>query len=408
MSAVLVDRAVSAPWTPENAAALVRLVQTRTAAELQRFFVSPWSPATIALPPALRRVRPLFHAVRPLVDRIHAESGLLSEMHALLDGRVQTRTEACRVFSAWARESEGAWKLDTSPRSPRRIPTRPLSIGADRSREALDFIRREATSRKVRSALLDVQIIGSYGDGRYKLGWSDLDLVAILRAEAMSDPSALAAAHRAFARLAAAPWLVHPLQLHGPFVLAEQDLAHHPDALLPLALLGESGSVLEPGEIRAAARPSSLEARQAFDAEVRGRYENLRQTMVRGMSLRDRVLFLHVVYLFPAQLLGVIERPTTKRASFQRIREVLSAESVRFLDDASAVFHEWREDPFPWAGALAPLTKIAPSLSPRVASKLGARASAPALEVVPALVPRFAEVLEEATRLVDAKGGAFA
>jgi len=172
-------------------------------------------------------------------------------------------------------------------------------------------------------------------------GYSDLDTLAILPGNVVTDAGSLRRCRRAFVATWRAVRAFDPLQHHGHFVLTEVDLDGYPDALFPVAVLERTVALSSlPPPLRLRPVPVAAIGREIFRS-VAERY--LRADLARGLANAYRLKNdLSVFMLLPALWLQAQGRPIDKRSSFGRVYARLSPAAVdtfRRVTEIRAAWH---------------------------------------------------------------------
>ena len=179
--------------------------------------------------------------------------------------------------------------------------------------------------------------------------YSDLDTLVILRREVTTDMDRLFRAIRDLRAGLSCLYAADPLQHHGHYVIAEQDLERYPDTIFPRSLFPFATSLMNDGEKPSFAikpRDCRLEDRHALWSMGYG----FRLAYILGKTPRTRwefKLYLSKIMLLPAMYLQALGRSCYKRESFANARADFDEQAWSAVEDASRWRSEWR-NPAVW------------------------------------------------------------
>ncbi|MFM2207329.1 MAG: hypothetical protein RL213_1304 [Bacteroidota bacterium] len=198
--------------------------------------------------------------------------------------------------------------------------------------------------------LVSVILHGSCGDGR-TTGYSDVDALVVVRDEVFMDPVRMARLGRKLTACCRHMYRFDPLQHHGWFAVAEQDLSCFPEEVLPLASLTEatvlagrrSFSLLLPDADAGMFRERALRHIQ--------RVEDLLHPRRRPGNMFQLKSLLSEFMMLPVLLLQAKEgKGCSKRESFTAAAGLFEPETWSVMDEVSAIRREWKYVPGPLAG----------------------------------------------------------
>lgn len=248
--------------------------------------------------------------------------------------------------------------------------------------------------------LLGFYIHGSMATLDTAPGSSDLDTLAIIRAEVLESPDRLLALRHKTYLATRYLYQADLLQHHGHFILAEHDLTFYPQSYFPFILFQYAMPLLENPELHFSERDCRLE--RAHDLWRTCRH--LMEASVHPFDFRDdyrRKYFLQILLLLPAIYLQLDGRYTYKRDAFERCRKEIPENLWQIVDKAShmRITSTWQ----PWQRLLMRLTP-GPNprwvwLANRLLTKRGPTLSKDSLH----LAERLADhILEKNRKYIDA------
>lgn len=211
---------------------------------------------------------------------------------------------------------------DSSPGEVREITAQPLTGEHTQGKNQRPIAKlKELANGLLRQHAVDYFIHGSYAS-LDPCGYSDLDTLVVLKADVVADPGRLLHAARDLRQALRCLYALDPLQHHGHFVVAEQDLSDYPETFFPLVLFNHAVSLRDDrqGDILGlTVRDCEFETRAA----VWGMCYQLRQRYIESRppcSAYERKLYLSWIMLLPALYLQATGRPCYKRESFELAR----------------------------------------------------------------------------------------
>ena len=328
---------------------------------------------------------------------VFADSKVIDEIDSILCGfltneQFPIHTSASREVSAseWAdciargyrTLAKYVSKLSVSPRHPIPVCSAPnewfQQLKSSPSREPVREFSRQLYSFSV-PGLIGAWVHGSLGTLDEEVGYSDLDTILLLSAQAVSDAQRLLSLREKLNEPGVQLFLYDPLQHHGFFVITEVDLEAYPEAYFPIKLFKYASPNLRPGQPKLffSSRDDSKERIAAFNEAV--------QTVITPLPSRISwsayaiKAYLQTVILLPALYLQV------RDANYLYKRDTFAAAKVDFteaewdiIDKATRLRENWKfRSLFPvcirrciglW------LNMIALSVLHRVESLLGTRA----------------------------------
>ena len=195
-----------------------------------------------------------------------------------------------------------------------------------------------------RAGLHSFWLHGSSGDGHWKSGWSDVDTLAIVSADSLSDPQALRQLRRVLIRRRSDLLREQSFQFHGHFVLAGPDLDNCPESMFPAELFDAATPLWR--------SPQAVTLRQRQDRQLA-----LRMLWIHGIAdlvqgagrplprNAAKIFLLHRIYLLPCLYSQALGRPIAKETAWAALDRVVPAWSVDFFEQAGAVWRDWRPLP---------------------------------------------------------------
>lgn len=107
---------------------------------------------------------------------------------------------------------------------------------------------------------------GSLSTLDYVKGWSDVDTFGVIKKEIICSPEHLLKCRKLLVDLTLNQFLIDPLQHHGFFIFAEQELDFYSESFLPLVVLDKAVSFLDASQksFLFKIRDSSLERKELF------------------------------------------------------------------------------------------------------------------------------------------------
>jgi hypothetical protein len=207
-------------------------------------------------------------------------------------------------------------------------------------------------------------LFASLATGDYVKGWSDLDSLAIMKKDAVTNPGVLEEAARGVNKLRSLFYLIFPLQIHGIFILTEEDLQCYPAGFLPPLLLDYSRSFWDKNvTIEFKLRDDTLERlhlvlKETYNFFVLKAEYHRRLFKSRFPSTRDFVIYLHKMLTFPLYFLQGMKQYAYKRESFSLARNYIDSKDMEVIDVASKIRSEWQQKPsLPFLKRLIPLNR---------------------------------------------------
>lgn len=154
--------------------------------------------------------------------------------------------------------------------------------------------------------------------------WSDLDLLIIVKRSVYENPESIMKLRKKIIGLNRYLFLNDPLQHHGVFVIAEQELNYYFEGFLPTEVFKHSTALLGAKNIRFRTwddREEQIRRLKALTEYIKN-YENTR------MSLYDWKLFCHIMLLLPLVYLQTNGTYVYKSRSFDLARRHFGKEWV--------------------------------------------------------------------------------
>lgn len=202
-------------------------------------------------------------------------------------------------------------------------------------------------------------IHGSLATLDYVKGWSDVDTLAILSKEAVTDSARLLRLREIFGKIHAAMRHIDPLQHHGVIVATAIDLKSYPEHILPLTVLARMKCMSETGmqvKLSVRALPAGfghLKRLLEFIAEAgkAGVFEHHAygdEYLLAEYKNADNAMYQFKYYvgqflLIPSLYLTAVGNSVYKKESFELVREIFPKAVMAWIDLISAVRAKWGE-----------------------------------------------------------------
>ena len=224
--------------------------------------------------------------------------------------------------------------------TPASLPVPPYTGANGAALQLRAYIYREL-SRDLVAAI----VLGSIATGE-EIPYSDFDALAIIRSEVFADPNRLARVAALLDRARAIMIDFDPLQHHGWFVMAEQQLQAYPESYLPVealrhsrALFPQEGVQLELAAVRD--RAGDVAELSRLSTAIADRIRNGRMPQ----NTFDLKAFLSQFMLLPSLYVQARDgRGVFKKHSFGLARRDFDNEIWSVMDEVSAIRVEWRVD----------------------------------------------------------------
>lgn len=180
---------------------------------------------------------------------------------------------------------------------------------------------------------------GSIGSSDEKETWSDVDTLAIVDREAVINPVSLARLRKKLILSRRRMVDYFPFQVHGHFILAEQDLRCYPSALFP-AVLFDSARCLcsKAGDfVCYSYQDQYIALNMLWNHGVKDLIDEI-QINQKGIS---KILFLHRIYLLPCLVFQVLGRPAFKKDVFSNLSEFFTKDECELFFESSKIWRDW-------------------------------------------------------------------
>lgn len=199
-------------------------------------------------------------------------------------------------------------------------------------------------------------LVGAYLHGSFAsldyVGYSDVDVLVILSAQAAKDPLRLLRLRDMVGKAHRICLCADTLQHHGLFALTELDLSMYMEAYLPLAVFREARAFRGKQALAFQMRDCRFEAARTFLAFSR----RILQRSKAASSFSDAYNIKHftsLVLLLPCVFLATRDIFCYKRDSFQLLTPWVTREAFACLDIASQVRTAWH-----WPGIFGQLERL--------------------------------------------------
>jgi len=280
----------------------------------------------------LNRVKFSWGKARALRDRIARVGWCLRELEQPDRNCPETELACQRCEQAAGKDSitryelasvvSGVYRSITRDRSVSRAvsqitsqPLTPNHLSGDGKRGVAALHR--LANGVLREHAMDYFVHGSYASLDTS-GYSDLDTLVILKAEVVSDVKRLMLAASDLRSALKNLYRTDPLQHHGHFVIAEQDLWAYPETFFPLVLFEHAVSLRDDRQ-GATLEVTPRDCRLETHAAVWGICYEIRKRFLQSRPPRsafEKKLFLSWLMLLPAMYLQAKGQACYKRDSF--------------------------------------------------------------------------------------------
>ena len=199
----------------------------------------------------------------------------------------------------------------------------------------------------------DILVHGSIATLDYVEGWSDLDLIIVLDADALKNEHSFTSVSRKIRDIDNCIRRFDPLQHHGAHILIPDDFEMYPSVFLPPELYSEAKSLMGESEYVFWKVPSHQQEQNRLaaicDTFIRAEHDGLmRHHSHWGEYLKDNFqnadngmyqmkYFLSVIMLLPSLFMNRQGVYCTKKDSFNLCRQQVSAENYDIIDRASGI-----------------------------------------------------------------------
>lgn len=196
---------------------------------------------------------------------------------------------------------------------------------------------------------LDLIIHGSYGDGDYLKGYSDLDTIIIAR-DNVFTPKELLKARKLVTETRYFQYRIDGLQHHGHLVLTEKMLLNYPEhSFLPLDTFRKSGATVSETKNLTI---NYFRDQKKMKSTFLERLDNVKKSFQRNSSsLYYQKIKISNLLLMPALFVQAKGDYLYKKDSFDKAEEYLSEESWSSIEYASKIRSEWPDIHIPPIGS---------------------------------------------------------
>lgn len=212
----------------------------------------------------------------------------------------------------------------------------------------------------------EIFIHGSMSTLDYVQGFSDLDILLVLKRNATICSRSLEKCREVLYPLTKYLYQVDPLQHHGFMIVSELDAKYYPQSYLPVVVMERSTAVMSNSAIPVRTRSSTVELLHEI-WRIGQYFRRMKHDgkVDRGYELFEFKLMTSLILLLPSLYLQLVDRPIYKRESFVRIGQYYS-DSSDILTHASAVRLSWDYRP------ITLLRYVSSMLNPQVTRKIEA------------------------------------
>lgn len=241
----------------------------------------------------------------------------------------------------------------------------------DYKKADLEYLRpllelKEYAGVNLRKHLAGFYLHGSFATRDYVKGWSDVDTLAIVSKETISNPKKLLELRKKMYYMRHFLYKIDPLQHHGSIVISEYDLQNYCRAYFPVEIFRYSRSFFKDSITSISARDHSQEALSRLFWLV-SYFRGLKHKESRNMGAYELKNLLHSITLFPSIYLNAKNIFVYKKFSFGIARKDFTQKEWKVIDDAGAIRANWRE-----FGRL-PLVALGSKINPLLAYQLNSK-----------------------------------
>tara|TARA_Y100000034_G_scaffold20628_1_gene23599 strand:- start:1587 stop:2468 length:882 start_codon:yes stop_codon:yes gene_type:complete len=199
----------------------------------------------------------------------------------------------------------------------------------------------------------DVILHGSVATLDYIANWSDLDLMVVLKEEALETEQAYATARHEIRSINSCTTRFDKTQHHGAHVLIDKDFEMYPNVFLPCELWKDAKSLLADKEYHFWNVPSCEQERnrllnihETFSKASKSKFlhhhpfwsEYLEDDFKNAHNgMYQMKYFLSVIMLLPSLFMNLQEVYCRKKDSFELCREYISSKNYEIIDRASQI-----------------------------------------------------------------------
>lgn len=201
------------------------------------------------------------------------------------------------------------------------------------------FSLKNFIQNKLSAHLVEYIIHGSLSTRDYIKGHSDVDTFVVLKKEVMKDPKKLLYTRKMLCLATRYFYFIDPLQHHGHYVFAEQDLDYYPQHIFPLTLFNFSTSLFKMNRFEFHERDSKLEMKRMFIEYITTfrKYSNLTNYPKSRYALK---FLLQTILLFPAVYLQYKGSRVYKKEAIEKIKKVIPQEYSQLIQNIEKIRKE--------------------------------------------------------------------
>ena len=204
------------------------------------------------------------------------------------------------------------------------------------------FTIYDSIQKGLKEYLLGVYLHGSLSTLDYVKGWSDLDALIIIKREVITDPYKLLTLRKQLLKITSNFFLIDPLQHHGFFVIAEQEMEYYPQHFFPLELFKFSTSLSSNnGESVFYERDSFIERINVFFrfCDYLKKYK-LNHRLPKN-AYEYKCLY-HSLLLLPTLYIEAKGKYCYKKFSFKMVQDEFRQGDWEIIDIVSQIRSDWR------------------------------------------------------------------
>lgn len=221
--------------------------------------------------------------------------------------------------------------------------------------------------RNLRQYLAGFYLHGSFATKDYVTGWSDVDTLAVVSKETVSNPERILELRNKMYHMRYFLYRIDPLQHHGSIVISEYDLGNYCKVYFPAEIFKFSKSFFREDAIRKIRiRGCSGESlAKLFWFVSYFRRLNIEKNF--NMNSYDAKNLLHCITLFPTVYLNAKGIFLYKKFSFEMAKRDFKKKHWEAIDYAGSARRNWKS-----AGSL-PFIRLSSGINPLLAYQLNSR-----------------------------------
>lgn len=187
-------------------------------------------------------------------------------------------------------------------------------------------------------------VIGSFGDGKYISGWSDLDIFVIIKKEYIQNYKKLVRLKEWFEGNLHILQKIDKYQLHGYFTITDLDVQFYPESIMPITALRKGACMI--GEKIDFKIRNDYQERKKILKSLGIYLDKIASREVSSFSDKELKLFMHRAFIFPSFFLQVLGINSYKSQSFSMLDYFFSCEDLLFLEKLTMIMKKWKAASF--------------------------------------------------------------